>query len=75
MALASAQRDGPAAGEADVRDRQRHLLSYASGLPTAPKENAPGIPGANSVTLESRNQMIMGDEPANWHFAHAISSR
>jgi hypothetical protein len=35
-ALAEALRDGPAARVADARDRQRHLLCHAGGLPVAP---------------------------------------
>jgi hypothetical protein len=35
-APAEALRDGPAAGVADARDHQRHLLCHAGGLPVAP---------------------------------------
>jgi hypothetical protein len=34
-ALAEALRNGPAAGLADARDRQRHLLCHAGGMPVA----------------------------------------
>jgi pimeloyl-ACP methyl ester carboxylesterase len=33
-----------------------------------------GIPGAKFVTLESRNHMITGDEPANRQFFDAVFS-
>ena len=40
-ALAEALRDRPAARMADARDRQRHLLCHAGGLPVAPAAKRP----------------------------------
>jgi transposase len=45
-ALAEGLRDEPAAGVADARDRQRHLLCHAGGLPVAPAAKRPGAMGA-----------------------------
>jgi hypothetical protein len=37
------------------------------------QEIAAGIPGAKLVPLESRNHLILGDEPANREFFNAIA--
>jgi len=54
------------------------LVLHARGDVRVPfnlgQEFAAGIPGAKFVTLESRNHMIMGDEPANRQFFDAVFS-
>jgi pimeloyl-ACP methyl ester carboxylesterase len=54
------------------------LVLHARGDVRVPfnlgREFAAGIPGAKFVTLESRNHMIMGDEPANRQFFDAVFS-
>jgi transposase len=52
-ALAEALRDRPAARVADARDRQRHLLCYASGLPVAVVTERPAAMG-NDLPLVHR---------------------
>ena len=44
-ALSEALRDGPAAGLADARDHQRHLLCHAGGLPVAAAAERPAAMG------------------------------
>jgi 3-hydroxyacyl-CoA dehydrogenase len=54
------------------------LVLHARGDVRVPfnlgQELAAGIPGEKFVTLESRNHMIMGDEPVNWQFFDAVFS-